>query len=82
MTVLAQITQGGRLVLPASIRKALGLVEGSTVLLQLKGKKVELKPMSEAVLEVQNLLAPYRPKGGRLLSEELVADRKREAKRG
>ena len=81
MTVAVRISQGGRLVLPASIRKALGLVEGSTVLLQLKGSKVELKPMSEAVLEVQKLLAPYRPKDSRLLSEELVVERKREAAR-
>ena len=71
----------GRVVLPAAVRKALGVGPGSRLILSLEGQVVTLTPMRESIRRAQAILAPYRPKDGRLVSEALVAERHEEYRR-
>lgn len=81
MNLAVSLDQAGRLVLPAGVRKALGLKPGSRLILSVEGQVVKLTPMREAIRKAQAILAPYRPKDGRLVSDELVADRHEEYRR-
>ena len=81
MNMAVALDQAGRLVLPAAVRKALGLKPGSRLILSVEGQVVKLTPMREAIRKAQAILAPYRPKDGRLVSDELVADRHEEYRR-
>jgi len=71
----------GRLVLPVAVRKALGLKAGSRLRLEVEGQVVTLTPVREAIRRAQAILAPYRPKDGHSVAEDLVAERRAEAAR-
>ena len=75
-----KIRDGGRLVIPAEYRKALGLKPGDEVLLSLEDGEIRLVSTRQAVARSQTLVRRYIPKG-RSLSEELVKERREEAAR-
>ena len=79
-TVHADVRLGaqGRLVVPASIRKALGFRPGETLVARIEdGHLVIEKP--EAV--ERRLHAWFRKFEGRSLADELIAERREEARR-
>ncbi|MFN8010843.1 MAG: AbrB/MazE/SpoVT family DNA-binding domain-containing protein [Holophagaceae bacterium] len=78
MNTSLTLDPAGRVVLPAAVRKALGLNPGSRLLLSVEGQVVTLTPMREAIRKAQAILAPYRPKDGSLMSDALVAERREE----
>ena len=69
---------GGRVVIPAAYRKALGVRPGDDLVLVLEGAQVRLLTPSEAIRSAQALVRRHVPKGRRL-SAELLAERRREA---
>lgn len=82
MTALkTRIRQGGRLVIPASYRKALGLNPGDEAVLVLEEGEIRVVSRREAVKRAQSLVRRYVGKG-RTLSEELIRGRREEAARG
>jgi len=74
------IREGGRLVIPAAYRKALGLKPGDEVLLSLEDGEIRVVSTRQAVARAQTLVRRYIPKGRRL-SEELIKERQEEAAR-
>jgi bifunctional DNA-binding transcriptional regulator/antitoxin component of YhaV-PrlF toxin-antitoxin module len=70
----------GRILLPAKIRKQLKLQQGSTLVGQVKKDQLLLQTRMQALREVQAYFSQFRRKG-KLLSEELIEDRRREARR-
>ena len=74
------IHQGGRLVIPAAYRKALGLKPGDEVLLILEDGEIRLVSIRQAVARAQNVIRRYVPQE-RSLSEELIRERREEAAR-
>ena len=74
------IREGGRLVIPAAYRKALGLKPGDEVLLTLEDGEIRVVSTRQAIARAQTLLRRYVPKG-RSLSEELIKERREEASR-
>ena len=76
MTATVTVDGAGRVILPAAFRKALGLKTGSRLVLELQGEEVRLVTVEVALRRAQALLAPYSPKDGRLLSDQLVAERR------
>jgi len=74
------IREGGRLVIPAAYRKALGIKPGDEVLLTLEDGEIRVVSTRQAVARAQTLLRRYIPKG-RSLSEELIKERREEAAR-
>ncbi|MCH8282055.1 MAG: AbrB/MazE/SpoVT family DNA-binding domain-containing protein [Chloroflexi bacterium] len=79
-TIVVKIGQGGRIVLPAQIRKALGVTTGDDLILDLSDGEVRMFTRREAIRRAQGLVRSYFPEG-RMLSEELIRERKIEAAR-
>lgn len=81
MTILrGKVIAGGRIALPADIRRSLGLQNGDTVLFEVNGDEVRIRPARSALRRVQERLRAFAPKEG-LVSEELIAERRAEAVR-
>lgn len=74
------IREGGRLVIPAAYRKALGLKPGDEVLLVLEEGEIRVVSTRQAIARAQTLLRRYVPEG-RSLSGELIQERREEAAR-
>ena len=76
----AKIGGGGRLVIPAEYRRALGIDEGDEVILRLENEQLRILTTRQAMRHAQRLVRRYsRP--GRRLSQELLDERRQEAKR-
>jgi bifunctional DNA-binding transcriptional regulator/antitoxin component of YhaV-PrlF toxin-antitoxin module len=73
----ARITQGGRLVLPARIRRSMQLADGALVMLELQGKVLQVVPMRDRLDAVQAACGPVLA-GGQVVAE-FLEERRREA---
>jgi AbrB family looped-hinge helix DNA binding protein len=78
--LLAKIGEGGRLVIPAEYRKALGVATGDEVMLILDGESIHISTPKQGIRRAQVLVRAYIPEGLKL-SEELIAERRAEASR-
>jgi antitoxin PrlF len=74
-----KIMSGGRLQLPMAVRKHLGLSDGDVVVLELKDNELYIRTYDESVKRAQERLKHLMPKDGTRLSDELIADRRKEA---
>jgi AbrB family looped-hinge helix DNA binding protein len=81
MNATVTMDGAGRLVLPVAVRKALGLKAGSRLVLEVAGDEVHLRTVDTAIRRAQAQLAPYRPKDGSLVSDQLIAERREEYRR-
>jgi AbrB family looped-hinge helix DNA binding protein len=77
---VGKITPGGRLVIPARHRRALGLKTGDEVLLRVVDGELRILSQAEAVRRAQAMVK-RRVKRGRSLVDELLRERRAEAKR-
>ena len=75
--VRTKLAEGGRIVIPAEYRQALGLQIGDEVILRLEDGEVRIFTPEQAIKYAQELLRPYLPEG-RSLSDELIAERRLE----
>ena len=73
-----KMSEGGRVVIPAEIRKALGLQEGDTVIWEMGKGEARLFTRSEQLHRAQALIRQYVPEGVSLV-DELIAERRAEA---
>lgn len=78
--ITTRMTEGGRVVIPAEYRRALGIRPGDRVIMQLEDGEERLFTLDRAIRRAQDLVAEWFP-GDRLLSEELIAERRAEAAR-
>ena len=72
-----KLGRGGRIVIPAEYRQALYLQVGDDIILRLKDGEIHLTTRDQALQQAQALMHQYMPPG-RLLSEELIAERRLE----
>jgi len=79
--ILARLGEGGRLVIPAEYRKALGVDVGDELVLVLEEGSLRVSTPREAIRRAQALVRSYVPEGKRL-SDELIAERRKESRRG
>ncbi len=79
MRYTVQLGERGRLVLPAPLRRELGLDEGAQLVLELDGATVRLIPARDVAHAGRGLLADDEPE--RSLVDELLAERRDEAER-
>jgi AbrB family looped-hinge helix DNA binding protein len=75
-----RVDQGGRIVIPAALRRRMKLRTGSKLVLTSEGDQATLMPLEASIRHAQELVARYI-KPGTLLSQELMAERRREAAR-
>jgi len=80
-TFTAQMEKSGRILIPAPVRHKLGLSAGAKVIVKVdEDGALQVESRLQAVARVQREIRKYIPEG-RLLSEELIADRRAEAAR-
>lgn len=75
-----RIIEGGKLVIPASMRRELGIGTGDTVLVDVADGELRVRSLSKAIARAQAILRRHVPEGVSLV-DELIADRRREAER-
>ena len=72
------MSSGGRVVIPARLRKAIGLRTGDAVIIRLTEDGLVITTPERAVRGAQALVKEYVPRH-RLLGEELIAERRQQA---
>ena len=75
-----KMSEGGRVVIPAEISKALGLKDGDTVLWEMIDGEARLTTKLQRMRKAQELVRQYVPEGVSLV-DELIAERRAEAER-
>ena len=80
MTYHAKIIAGGKIVIPADIRRELNLIDGDTMVVEREGEVVTLKPRAQVLREIQ---ASVRAQLKQAVSvDDLIAQRRSESKAG
>ena len=79
--ITTRIGSGGRVVIPAAYRKALGVEPGDEVVMVLEDGEVRILSLKQAVARAQALVRRYVPEGTSLASE-LIAERREETRGG
>jgi AbrB family looped-hinge helix DNA binding protein len=77
MPPMATISTKGQLVIPASIRQALGISSGTKVSLTVEDDRIVLRPITAKIVdELRGMFA-----GGPSMTDELIAERRAEDKK-
>ena len=80
-TYTTQLERSGRILIPASVRRQLGLSEGSRVLVKVEESgALRLTSRSQALAKVRKEIRKYIP-AGEDLAQELIQDRASEVVR-
>ena len=74
----ARIEGNGRVVIPASFRSALGLKVGDEIDLRIEDNEIRISTLQSRLTKSRERLRKF-VKPGRLLSAELIAERRRAA---
>ncbi len=81
MSALRKIVgEGEELTVPASLREAMGVKPGDTVLVEVHGQELRIRSELSALRRVQQRLRKHVV-DGHLVSDELIAERRAEAAR-
>jgi len=75
-----KIVDGGKLVIPAAMRRELGITTGDTVLVDVDDGELRVRSVPRALERARAILRRYVPEGVGL-ADELIAERRREAER-
>ena len=75
-----RVIEGGKIVLPAAIRRKHGFDVGKTLVVDDSPGGVTIRSLDDAVAAAQAIMAEVAPPS-RVLSEELIAERRAEAAR-
>lgn len=75
-----RINENGRVVIPAAFRKALGIKPGDEVILRLDDGELRISTLKSRLEQARRHLRKY-VKPGVSLVDELIAERREEAKR-
>jgi AbrB family looped-hinge helix DNA binding protein len=76
----ARVNQNGRVVIPASYRKALGIKAGDEVILRMEDGELRITTMKRRLERAQRRVRQY-VKPGVSLADELIAERREAARR-
>lgn len=74
------VNENGRIVIPASYRKALGIKTGDKVILRMEDDELRITTMRQRIERAQRIVRKY-VKPGVSLVDELIAERREAAKR-
>jgi AbrB family looped-hinge helix DNA binding protein len=75
-----RVNENGRVVIPASFRKALGINVGDEVVLRIEDDELRITTLKRRLERAQQSIRRYI-KPGRSLVDELIAERREAAKR-
>ncbi|MDR3773166.1 MAG: AbrB/MazE/SpoVT family DNA-binding domain-containing protein, partial [Terracidiphilus sp.] len=74
------LSPNGRIVIPAAIRQELGFAPGDTLLMDVEDGVLRIESYPARIRRIQEEFAQYA-KPGVLASDELIAERRQEARR-
>jgi AbrB family looped-hinge helix DNA binding protein len=75
-----RVNESGRVVIPASYRKALGINVGDEVVLRIEDDELRIMSLKRRLEQAQRRIRRYI-KPGRSLADELIVERREAAKR-
>ncbi len=75
-----KIIEGGKLVIPAAMRRELGIATGDTVVADVTNGELRVRTLPAAVARAQAILRRHVPEDVSLV-DDLIADRRHEADR-
>ncbi|HEY5071547.1 MAG TPA: AbrB/MazE/SpoVT family DNA-binding domain-containing protein [Caulobacteraceae bacterium] len=75
-----RVVEGGKIVIPAALRRKHGFDVGSTLVIEDSSRGVTIRSLDAAVAQAQAIMAKIAP-AGRVLSRELIAERRAQAAR-
>ena len=78
--VVVRIVEGGKLVIPAVMRRELGIGAGDTVMVDIDNGELRVRSISKALERARAILRRHIPQGSNL-ADELIMDRRAEAER-
>ena len=81
MTYHAKLIKGGKIVIPAELRREFGFEDGDTLVFESEGGRLVLKTYAQVVRDVQAEFKAMLPAGSRSMVDELLAERRAEAAR-
>lgn len=73
-----KIVEGGKLVIPAPMRRELGIGAGDTVMVDIDNGELRVRSVSKALERARAILRRHIPEGSNL-ADELIDDRRAEA---
>ena len=76
----ARINENGRVVIPATFRKALGIDTGDEVIIRIEDDELRISTLTRRIERARRSIRRY-VKPGRSLADELIAERREAAKR-
>ncbi len=76
-----KLVSGGRLQIPADVRRQLGLSDGDAVRMRVVDGELRVVPYRQAIARVQARLKATLTPSDVLMSDELIAERRAEAAR-
>jgi AbrB family looped-hinge helix DNA binding protein len=79
-TISVKVEKSGRILIPAVVRRQLHLKEGSELILRVDEAGIQMGTREQALARIHKELRRYIPEG-RVLSEELIQERRAEAER-
>jgi len=77
---LARINENGRVVIPASFRRALGLRSGDKVVLRIENDELRITTLRQRLAKAQQIVRKHVPSTESLV-DELIAERRKAARR-
>ena len=78
MAYQVKIVEGGKIALPAALRRKHGYVVGQRLLVEDGADGLSIRSADDVIRRAQDWVSRLAP-GDRCLSDELIADRRREA---
>ena len=75
-----RVNENGRIVIPSSFRKVLGIDAGDEVVLRIEDNELRISTLKRRIERAQRFVRRY-VKPGRSLADELIAERREAAKR-
>lgn len=80
-----KLVSGGRLQVPAEIRRALGLNDGDAVTMEVVDGRLQIRPYRDVIADVQARFRAHLPAGaakpGVSVVDEFIAERRAEAEK-
>ncbi len=77
----AKLIKGGKIVIPAELRREFGFNEGDTLVLEREGDGLVIKSYAQVVRDVQSTFKAMLADQKRSMVDELIAERRADAAR-
>jgi AbrB family looped-hinge helix DNA binding protein len=77
----AKINENGRIVIPAALREKMGVKPGDSLLMEVEDGVLRVESHRARIRRIQEEFKQFAPKDGTLASDQLIAERREEARR-